>query len=221
MCEQSAGPARKGYCQVERFGCDTIGPKPLTKPSERQTDGGSEAKPEPNPDATPAPGLDAKAAPIVKGGNDGKAEVDGAKQANGHGQRKETVVATITKEDITETDKGSKADASPETTPLPAPQPPPKVQPKKAAPDRAEAKVGGASPLLPVLAMTGVGLAYGVGQYLRGRTKGGLAEQQILTGAALAVAAAIAIKLLDMAGFGATVAAALVGLVALGAALLA
>ena len=51
--------------------------------------------------------------------------------------------------------------------------------------------------------------------------KDGLAERQILTGGALAVAAAIAIKLLDMAGAGATVAAALAGLIALGAALLA
>jgi hypothetical protein len=66
-----------------------------------------------------------------------------------------------------------------------------------------------------------VGLAYAAGQHLRGRLKDGLAEGQILTGGALAVAAAVAVKLLDVSGAGATVAAALAGVVALGAALLA
>jgi hypothetical protein len=211
MCEAAAGPARKGYCQVERYGCDTTGPKPSTKPPEGQT--APEAKPEVKPGAEPAPGIDAKAHPIAKEAKDGKAEVNGAKQA------KETVVATITKDDVTKADKGSKGDTPPEATPPPAPQPPPKA---KTAPDRAEEKGrGAASPLLPVLAMAGVGLAYAVGQHLRGRAKGGLAERQILTGGGLAVAAAIAIKLLDMAGAGATVAAALAGLIALGAAFLA
>jgi hypothetical protein len=53
MCEQAAGPARKGYCQVERAGCDTTGPKPTPK---------SDVK----------PGPDAKAAPDAKDAKDAK-----------------------------------------------------------------------------------------------------------------------------------------------------
>jgi hypothetical protein len=196
MCEQAAGPARKGYCQVERFGCDTTGPKP--KPDAGgQKDAAPDAKPDARPDdAKPSPpGIDAKAAPGAKPKDDAKASKD----------TKDIRVNT----------------AVTEAPPPPAPQSAP-----KAVPTTAEPKARGtSSPLLPVLApvlaMAGVGLAYGLGQHLRGRMKDGLAERQIITGGALAVGAAIAIKLLDLAGVGPTVAAGLAGLIALGAALLA
>jgi hypothetical protein len=194
MCEQAAGPARKGYCQVERFGCDTTGPKPAPKAdADGQKDAAPDARPDAKPDPTPAtPATDAKAAPDTKAAQDTK-DIKGAK-------------------DI----KANTAVAAP---PPSAIQPTPKT---KALSNRPEPKPrSAASPLLPVLALAGVGLAYAVGQHLRGRLKDGLAERQILTGGGLAVAAAIAIKLLDMAGAGATVTAALAGLIALGAALLA
>jgi hypothetical protein len=204
MCEQAAGPARKGYCQVERFGCDTTGPKPAPKP---------DAKPD-------APGTDAKSAPDAKETKDVKQTKDASEaakepkdaKATGNGNAPEVVHGATPA-------KNAKADAAPV-----APQPPaarPAPGPKTVAgPAAAEGRNPGAA-LLPVLAMAGVGLAYAAGQHLRGRLKGGPAERQILTGAALAIAAAIAVKLTDMAGAGATVAAALAGLIALGAALLA
>jgi hypothetical protein len=227
MCEQSAGPARKGYCQVERHGCDTTGPNPAPKPPEGQTDATPDAKSEgasdAKPETKPLPPADGKAAPIAK---EAKGDVEDAKAAKASkevkdvGQPKEAVGATVTKDDIPKADKRSEADTSPEDAPAAHE---PKVKPKtKAAADRVEPKGRSAgSPLFPVLAMAGVGLAYAAGQRLRGRAKGGLAERQIVTGGALAVAAAIAIKLLDMVGAGATMTAAVAGLIALGAALLA
>jgi hypothetical protein len=217
MCEQSAGPARKGYCQVERFGCDTTGPKPAAKPGAEggQTDTAPEApkpdaKPDAKPDTKPAPGVDARAIPDTQRAKD-------AREANASKEAKDA------KEEATNTKPNATAEAPPPPVADPAPKAEvePKIEAKpKAGP--AETKGGSAAaPLLPVLALAGVGVAYAVGQHLRGRLKGGVAERQILTGSALAVAAAIAIKLLDMAGAGHTAAAALAGLIALGAALLA
>src|SRR5262245_48588343 len=101
MCEQSAGAARKGHCQVERHGCDTIGPKPSSTLPEGQTEAAPEAKPEPSPDATPVPGTEAKAAPILNKAKDGKGEVAGAnnaKESKELGPTKKTAVAAITKD---------------------------------------------------------------------------------------------------------------------------
>ena len=196
MCEQAAGPARKGYCQVERFGCDTTGSKLAPKAgADGRKDAAPDAKPDVTPDTKPAiPAVDAKAAPHTKE----------AKQVEVSKDIKDV-------EDI-------KANTVAKAQPPPA-QPPPKA---KTSSDRAEPKGRSAvAPLLPVLVLAGVGVAYAVGQHLRGRLKDGLADRQILTGGGLAVAAAVAIKLLDMAGAGAQVAAVLAGLIALGAALLA
>jgi uncharacterized protein DUF4189 len=244
MCEQAAGPSRKGYCQVERFGCDT-GPKLAPKP-EGQTDAVPEA---PKPDAKPAPGIDAKPiqdakvakeAKVTKGAKDAKdikeakvtkkakdaEDIKEAEEATDGKEARDTKEVKEAKEDAKGEKPSSTAEAPPPpvTQPTPKPELKPKVESSPKAAGSAPAELGwrGAlSPLLPVLALAGVGLAYAVGQHLRGRVKGGLTERQILTGAALAVAAAIAIKVLDMAGAGSTVAAALAGLIALGAALLA
>jgi hypothetical protein len=203
MCEQAAGPARKGYCQVERFGCDTTGPKPA-----------------PKPDAQPdAPGTDAKAAPDAKDANEVKDTNEAVKaakdtqdgKATGNGKATEVMDDAKAAKDT----KGNTVSVAPPSPSQPAPRPR-----TAAGPAEAEGR-SPAAPLLPVLALAGVGLAYAVGQHLRGRLKDGLAERQILTGSALAVAAALAVKLIDMSGASATVAAALAGLIALGAALLA
>jgi hypothetical protein len=234
MCEQAAGPARKGYCQVERFGCDTT-PKPDAKP---------DAHPVPGTDAKTAP--DSKAAPDTKEAKDAKDVKDtkeakvgerpvepakeakeatkdtkAAKQVQDSKESKDSRESKRTKE--AEETKEAKDDPKTniaKVAPLsPSPEPAPK--PGTAAdPPRSSAR-SPAAPLLPVLALAGVGLAYAAGQHLRGRLKNGLAERQIITGGALAVAAAIATKLADMAGASETVAAALAGLFALGAALLA
>ncbi|HEX5958819.1 MAG TPA: DUF4189 domain-containing protein [Hyphomicrobiaceae bacterium] len=79
----------------------------------------------------------------------------------------------------------------------------------------------GSSPLLPLIALAGVGLAYAVGQYLRGRINPGITERQLLTGGGVAVATAIAVKLLDMAGTDLLASIAVAALAALGALLLA
>jgi hypothetical protein len=169
MCEQAAGPARKGYCQVESGGCDTTGQRAASKPGAQ---GQARAAPEA---ANSAPKSETK----------------------------------------TEGTPAAKAKA-----PLATPKPPPAAQAKRPLPAEARARSSG-SPLLPVGAMVGVGIAYALGQHVRGKLKGGIAERQILTGGALAVAAAIAIKILDMAGAEPIIAFVLAGLVALGAALLA
>jgi hypothetical protein len=159
MCEESAGPARKGYCRVERFGCDTSGQReaPQSGPKD-QTQAPAE---------TPA-ASDAKSEPALA---------------------------------------------------IPTPEQPPAAQPKRQPQAEPRARNTG-SPLLPIGAMAGVGMAYALGQHLRGKLKGGVAERQILTGGALAIASAIAIKLLDMAGADQTVGLVLAGLIALGAAFL-
>jgi hypothetical protein len=226
MCEQAAGAGRKGYCQVERFGCDT-GPKlaPKSDGADAQKGAAPEApKPEVKPDAPdappggnkPAPGNDARAAP------DDEVKVKKTTEANAaEGPR------AVPQTNGTEESKSTKQSKSTKSTPVAEPQPPPAPKPPldlqpKPRTDRAEPNGRHtSSPLLPVMALAGVGLAYWVGQSLRGRTKGGVSEQQILTGAALAVAAAIVVKILDMVGADPTTAAALAGLIALGAALLA
>ncbi len=235
MCEQGAGPSRKGYCQVERFGCDTTGPKPAPKP-EGQTDAVPEA---PRPDAKPAPGIDAKPiqdaklakeAEVAKGAGDAKDTKDTkvAKDTKGAGVAKAAEDATTAKE--VKSTKGEQPSPTADAPPPPVTQPPPKAESRPKLETKPKAVGSGPaepgwraalSPVRPILALAGVGLAYWAGQHLRGRLKGGLAERQILTGGALAVAAAIAIKVLDMAGADATVGAALAGLIALAAALLA
>jgi hypothetical protein len=234
MCEQGAGPSRKGYCQVERFGCDTAGPKPAPKP-EGQTDAVPGA---PKPDAKPAPGIDAKPiqdaklakeAEVAKGAGDAKDIKDTkvAKDTKAAGVATAAEDATTAKE--VKSTKGEQPSPTADAPPPPVTQPPPKAESRPKVETRPKAVgspaepgwLGALSPVLPILALAGVGLAYAAGQHLRGRLKAGLAERQILTGGALAVAAAIAIKILDMAGAGATVGAALAGLIALGAALLA
>jgi hypothetical protein len=184
-------------------------------------------KPEAKRDASPSepkpsPGIDAKAA------LDGKAEPKESKVANASGETSEV------KEPIARQEEPAKntppAGAKPDViTPDPPPHSAPKPMPEKQAKPRAKSQTsadrsepGGASrPLLPILALAGVGFAYAAGQHLRGRTKGGVKEQQIIAGGALAVLAAIAVKLLDLLGADVTVTAALAGLIALGAALLA
>jgi hypothetical protein len=156
MCEESAGPARKGYCRVERFGCDTTG--------QRQA-----------PEAAP------------------KDQTQAPTQSPGNSDAKADVAAS--------------------------PEPPPAPQPRRQPPAEPTARNTG-SPLLPIGAMAGVGIAYALGQYLRGKLKGSIAERQVLTGGALAIGAAIAVKLLDMAGAEQTVSLVLAGLLALGAAFL-
>ncbi|HEX5999023.1 MAG TPA: DUF4189 domain-containing protein [Hyphomicrobiaceae bacterium] len=99
----------------------------------------------------------------------------------------------------------------------------PQVVPPPAQPiaggERATPRAG--SPLLPLGALAGVALAYGLGQYLRGKIKPGITERQLLTGGGLAVATAIAVKLLDMAGTDLLASIAVAALAALGALLLA
>ena len=213
MCEQAAGPARKGYCQVERFGCDTTGPKPAPKP---------DAKPD-------APDTDAKAVPDTKDAKEAKDTSEAAKKAKDAKAVKDAKDPKDAKATgngkATEAMHDAKAAKDTKANTVSVAPPPPSTQPApgpRTVTGPAEAKGRSpAAPLLPVLALAGVGLAYAVGQHLRGRLKDGLAERQILTGGALAVAAAIAVKLIDMSGASATVAAALAGLIALGAALLA
>jgi hypothetical protein len=137
MCQETAGPARRSFCQLESGGCDTTGQRE-------------------------APKADTKVQ------SQAPAETPSTPHAN-----------------------------------------------------KLKAARNTGSPLLPIGAMAGVGIAYALGQQVRGKLKGGIAERQILTGGALAVAAAIVVKLLDMAGADQVVGLVLAGLIALGAALLA
>jgi hypothetical protein len=244
MCEKAAGPARKGYCQVERFGCDT------TKPT-------LDTKPAPGADAKPVPGTDAKVAPDTKEAEgvakateeakDATKDVkvteeakDATKDVKAAEEAKDATKDVKPAEEAKDTTKDVKpAEEAKVTKKVQDPKedkpgqahtvsvaPPPSFAPPapkpRTAAEPAQSKTRNpATPLLPVLALAGVGLAYAVGQHLRGRLKDGVAERQIITGGALAVAAAIAVKLVDMTGASATVAAALAGLIALGAAFLA
>jgi hypothetical protein len=184
MCEDSAGPARKGFCQVESGGCDTTGRREAPKPAPKEA---TEGRPAPPP---------------------AKAETEQAK-ANPEASAKVTSAAIHV---------DSTTPAAKEAT-EPAPRSLGMERPRPEGPGAAGARTRGAgSPLLPVGAMAVVGLAYALGQYARGRLKGGLAERQIAMGGILAVAAAVLAKVLAMAGAGEVVVAALAGCIALAAA---
>jgi pyruvate/2-oxoglutarate dehydrogenase complex dihydrolipoamide acyltransferase (E2) component len=222
MCEQAAGAGRKGYCQVERFGCDT-GPKLTPKADDADAQKGaapaapkSDAPADAPPGAKPTPGDDAEAAP------DARNRAKKTTEDNPAAEPKPGAKGTDESKDAKE-GEAAKPAAVAEVPPPPAPKPAPELRAKQqTGADRAEPKGRGmTAPLLPVMALAGIGLAYWAGQSLRGRTKGGVSERQILTGSALAVAAAIAVKILDMVGADAALTAILAGLIALGAALLA
>jgi hypothetical protein len=168
MCEETAGPARKGYCQVESGGCDTQGQPeapqstpPETEKSPPPAKSGAREMPQP---AAPGPA----AAAVVE---------------------------------------------------------PSRARVPKTA-ERAEKAPAGSwlatgSPLFLVGAMTTVGAAYGVGQLVRGRLQGGVAEAQLIVGGILAVASGVLVKLLDLAGSGQVAIAAITALIALAAAIFA
>ena len=69
--------------------------------------------------------------------------------------------------------------------------------------------------------IVGVGLAYGLGQLVRGRLAGGISEKQLVVGGGLAVASGVIVKLLDLAGGGEVVVLTLAALVAIVAAIFA
>jgi hypothetical protein len=45
MCEETAGPARKGYCQVESYACDTMGPRGAASQPSQQEPANPDQKP--------------------------------------------------------------------------------------------------------------------------------------------------------------------------------
>jgi multisubunit Na+/H+ antiporter MnhB subunit len=71
MCEETAGPARKGYCQVESGACDTMGPRGAVQPGP-QGPVTAEAKPALEASTTEprvpprSPALEAPSAPAPK-----------------------------------------------------------------------------------------------------------------------------------------------------------
>jgi hypothetical protein len=164
MCEETAGPARKGFCQVESGGCDTTGQREPPKPAAQE--------------------------PAKSG-----------LQRPAKGDTKAPAAANVMKA---------------------APAPPPD-RPAK-APGKAAVRASGwwldtSSPLFLVGAMAGVGLAYGLGQLLRGKLARGISEKQLVVGGGLAVASGVIVKLLDLGGSGEVVVLTLVALAALAVAI--
>jgi hypothetical protein len=198
MCEETAGPARRGFCQVESGGCDTPGQKESSKaaplPPAKSTV--EDAKPVPQPPTKP----EAKVAT--------KTDTEaGAKEIKQETAKADTAAKPA---------PSAPAFARPEPVPIPAPK-----TLARAADGGRSAWHGAGSPLLPVGAMVAVGLAYGLGWLAKGKLKEGLAERQALVGGGLAVVSGVLVKVLDMAGIEQTVALVVVGAIALAAAVLA
>lgn len=172
MCEETAGPARKGFCQVESGGCDTTGQREPPKPAAQE--------------------------PAKSG-----------LQSPAKGDAKAPAAANVMK-----------------AAPAPPPNRPATPAPAPKAPSKAAARASGwwldtSSPLFLVGTMAGVGLAYGLGQLVRGKLAGGISEKQLVVGGGLAVASGVIVKLLDLAGSGEVAVLTLVALAAFAAAILA
>jgi hypothetical protein len=168
MCEETAGPARKGFCRVETGGCDTTGQR----------------EPKPAAQEPAKSGL----------------------QSPAKGDTKAPAAANLMK-------------AAPPDRPA-TPASVPKV-PGKTAQRPPSSWLDTSSPLFLVGTMAGVGLAYGLGQLVRGRLAGGLSEKQFAVGGGLTVASGLIVKLLDLAGGGEVAVLTLATLIALAAAILA
>lgn len=178
MCEQTAGPARKGYCRVESGGCDTTGQREMAAPVPQA----------PSQSVPPAPTKPESKAP----------------------RKTDTKEATAVSPD-----RGvSATPAEVLATPV-VPETPTKAPDRVRKPTPAKG-----SPWLLVGVMAGVGLAYGLGQLLKGKLQSGLSEAQIVVGGTIAIAAGVIAKLLDMAGVEQLVIMTLAGLIALAAAVL-
>ena len=165
MCEETAGPARKGFCQVESGGCDTTGQREPPKPAAQKPAESGHQSPAKADNKTPAAANVMTAAPATP----------------------------------------------PDRAAMPAPA--------SRAPGKAAERTS--SPLFLVGAMAGVGLAYGLGQLVRGKLARGISEKQLVVGGGLAVASGVIVKLLDLAGSGEVVLLTLAALAALAAAILA
>jgi hypothetical protein len=172
MCEETAGPARKGFCQVESGGCDTTGQREPPKPAAQAPAESGHQGPAKSDSKTPAAANVMKAAPA----------------------------------------------APPDRPATPAPAP---KAPGKAAERTSGSWLHTNSPLFLVVTMAGVGLAYGLGQLVRGKLAGGVSESQLVVGGGLAVASGVVVKLLDLAGSAELVVLTLAALVALAAAIFA